>query len=341
VTAIRGDELPPAYPIGVPATDSRPAWTGEPESLIVTADTGDRLHYLDWGGPEPSPPGPPPLLLIHGLGHSGWIWASVARRLRSFTRVLAPDLRGHGLSDSPRTGYELESLAFDALTVLAGNGWGREVGGPAAAVCGHGLGAMIAATMAAIQPDSICAVALVDGGWEDVGEATGLTAAEFERGLGDPPEVLASMGAFLADRREFDPPSWDADQERAARATVEQKHAGHVAPVTRGFALRGCIDAMFGYQPLDVLGHVSQPLLVAVADSASADDEGQRERLLALDDVVRRRRELGLVAPTVERFAAAGHNLMRYRPAELSAALERLLKDAAALTSAHRRGGPA
>jgi pimeloyl-ACP methyl ester carboxylesterase len=331
----------------VPVTDSRPAWTGEPDSLIVTTDTGDRLHYLDWGGPEqpppalPATPDLPPLLLIHGLGQTGWIWAPICRRLRSVTRVLVPDLRGHGLSDSPRSGYDLESLAFDALTVLAANGWGVEVGGLSAAVAGHGLGAMVAATMADIQPESVCAVALVDGGWEDLAEATGMTAAEFERGLGDPPEVLASMDAFLADRREFDPSSWDADQERAARATVEEKHAGHVAQVTRGFALRGCIGAMFDYQPLDVLGRVAQPLLVAVADSDSADDEGQRERLLALDDVMRRRRELGLAAPTVERLAGAGHNLMRYRPVELSAAIERVVREGADLTTDRAPGDPA
>jgi pimeloyl-ACP methyl ester carboxylesterase len=149
------------------------------------------------------------------------------------------------------------------------------------------------------------------------------------------------MDAFLADRREFDPSSWDADQERAARATVEEKHAGHVAQVTRGFALRGCIGAMFDYQPLDVLGRVAQPLLVAVADSDSADDEGQRERLLALDDVMRRRRELGLAAPTVERLAGAGHNLMRYRPAELSAAIERVVQEGAEFTTDRAPGDPA
>ena len=68
-----------------------------------------------------------------------------------------PDLRGHGLSDSPRSGYDLESLAYDALTVLAANGYGAAVGGPAGAVAGHGLGAMVAATMAAAEGPSVAA----------------------------------------------------------------------------------------------------------------------------------------------------------------------------------------
>ena len=184
----------------------------EPDSLIVTADTGDRLHYLDWGGPPADRTLLPALLLIHGLGATAWSWAPVARGLRDRTRVLALDLRGHGLSDSPRSGYDLESLAFDALTVLVANGYGTDADGPPAAVAGHGLGAMVGATMAALQPGSIAALALVDGGWEDMAEATGVDAAEYQRTIGDPPEVLASMDAYLADRREFDPATWDADQ---------------------------------------------------------------------------------------------------------------------------------
>lgn len=302
----------------------------EPESLVVRTDQGDGIHYLDWGGPAA---GLAPILLIHGLGATAWAWTPVARRLREHTRVIALDLRGHGLSDAPRTGYDLESLAFDALTVLVANGFGTDAGGPPAVVAGHGLGAMVAASMAWIQPDSVAAVSLIDGGWEELGEATGMTAADFERTIGDPPEVLASMDAYLTDRREFDPASWDADQERAARAAVDEKHAGHVGPVTRVHALRGSIEAMFDYRPIETLGGLSIPLQIAVAESGAADDESARERQIALDDVVKARAAAGLSAPDIRHFSGAGHNLMRYRPAELGAALLDLLKSA----DAHQR----
>jgi pimeloyl-ACP methyl ester carboxylesterase len=309
---------------GSSSGDLRP-WPGEPESLVVTVDTGDRLHYLDWGGPTLGWSPLPPLLLIHGLAATAWSWAAVARRLRNVTRVLAPDLRGHGLSESPRAGYDLESLAYDALTVLTANGLGADAGGPPAAVAGHGLGALVAVSMAAIQPSSVAAVALVDAGWEDLDEATGMDAAEFERSIGDPPEVLASMDAYLADRREFDPPSWDADQERAARSAVDETHAGHVAPVVRAHAMRGSVEAMFDYRPREALARVTAPLLIAVAESGAADDETIRERRIALEDVTRSRAGAGLPAPEIRRFTGAGHNLMRYRPGELSAALRALL----------------
>lgn len=295
----------------------------EPDSLIVTTDTGDRIHYLDWGGAAQALP---PLLLIHGLGATAWSWTPVARLLREQTRVLAMDLRGHGLSDSPRDGYGLESLAFDALTVLAANGFGVEVGGPPAVVAGHGLGAMVAAAMAFLQPESVAGVALVDAGWEDIAEATGMTAADFERSTGDPPEVLASMDAYLTDRRDFDPLTWDADQERAARAAVDEKHAGHIGPATRPHAMRGSIAAMFDYRPIETLAGLTMPIQIEVAESGAADDESARERTIALEDVVRARQAVGLAAPDVRHFPGAGHNLMRYRPAELSAALIELLE---------------
>jgi pimeloyl-ACP methyl ester carboxylesterase len=304
-------------------------------------DTGDRLHYLDWGGPPGTPDGapadrsppppvlPPPLLLIHGLAATGWAWAPIARRLRGATRVLALDLRGHGLSESPRSGYDLESLAYDGLTVLTAAGYGVDVDGPPAVVAGHGLGAMVAAAMALVRPASIGGVALIDGGWEDLAEATGMNAADYQRSIGDPPEVLASMAAYLADRRDFDPPSWDADQERAARAAVDEKHAGHVASVVRAHALRGSVEAMFEYRPREVLARLDAPLLIAVAESGAADDETVRERRLALDDVIRARAGAGLAPPEVRVYPGAGHNLMRYRAAELSAALLDLLERAA------------
>ena len=89
---------------------------------------------------------------------------------------------------------------------------------------------MVAATMATIQPDTIAGLALVDGGWESLANSTAMTAAEYERSIGDPPEVLASMESYLADRREFDPRTWDSDQERAARAAVDEKYVGRVVP---------------------------------------------------------------------------------------------------------------
>jgi pimeloyl-ACP methyl ester carboxylesterase len=331
-------------PIRTPAVTAR-----EPDSLVVTVDTGDRIHFLDWGepgGPHAGegarsaggipPPAHPIICLIHGLATTAWSWVPVARRLASRFRVLAPDLRGHGLSDAPREGYDLESLAFDMLTVLEACGAGEEVeaadaphGARQAVAAGHGFGAVVAVSMARLRPHTIAALALVDGGWEDAGAAAGRSVDELLRELADPPEVLSSMAAYLADRREFDPATWNADQERAARAAVDEKHAGHVAPVARSHVLRASLEAMFSFEPREALAELSMPILFAMAESGGADDELAHERVLVLDEMMALRRVSGQTSDRDVRFPGSGHNVMRYRPAELAEEIVGLAETAA------------
>lgn len=299
----------------------------EPESMIVQLQGGERIHYLAWGvegGPDPARDPGTPIVLVHGLRSTAWSWLPVARRLAARHPVVAPDLRGHGASDAPRSGYELDSLALDVLTVVAGASWGEAVGGPPVVVAGHGLGAMVAVEMARAQPASVAALVLVDAGWEDMLGATRMLPDQLIEAMAEPPEVLASMEAWLADREAFHPASWDADQEAAARAQVVQKHAGHVGPVTRGSVVRRIVGSMYGYRPLEALPEVRCPVTVLVAESPTADDEDARERRLALDDVQGARASAGVSQVRVVRFTGAGHDLMRHRPDEVAEELARL-----------------
>lgn len=286
--------------------------------MLVRLQTGERIHYLEW---PPASDGTP-IVLVHGALRTAWTWLPVGRRLAGRHPVVAVDLRGHGASDAPREGYDLTSLALDVLTVVAAQGWGEATGGRPVVVGGHGFGAMVAATMATLEPSSVAGLCLVDGGWEETAEATRLSPPELLALMADPPEVLASLETYLADRRDFDPATWDADQERAARAQVEEKHAGHVAPVTRASAQRRIVDAMFAYRPLEVLPDLACPLLVLDGGGAAPDDEEARERALALDDLARARSDAGRSAPVVRRLPGAGHDLMRYVPDAVSDALE-------------------
>ncbi len=304
--------------------------------MVVTMDTGVRIHVLDWGPPTSgrvpgSAPGPPKstpvptVVLVHGLLATARTWAPIARRVARRARVLAPDLRGHGLSESPRDGYDLDSLAYDLLTVLTAHGLGPDVDGPAVVLVGHGFGAQLAAWAAHLRPSAVTGLVLVDGGWEELEAALRMDAAEFQRGLDEPPEVLASMDAYLADRRDWDPASWDADQELAARSAVDEKYAGRVVPVVRRHALSGCVASMFAYRPMAALGDLDRPLTVLVAEPGGTDDEDLRERRLALDDLLEARSAAAMPPARVVRFAGSAHNLMRYRPDEVSAEVLGLL----------------
>ncbi len=252
----------------VPAADL----AAEPEGFVVLVDDGDRVHFLDWGGPS----GSTGALLIHGLSQTAWLWAPVARRLRGAARTVAMDLRGHGLSDAPTDDptaeYGLPALAADVVAVAEGSGLLAEPE-DRVVLAGHGFGAIVAAEAAAALGPRCAGLLLVDGGWEDLEHSSEMDVDEFLRGLDEPPEVMSSMRAFLADRAAFDPTTWDADQQRAARATVVETHAGRVVPATRPHALEACVRTMFGYDPREALPRVVAPVVALVA---SDDEAGSR-----------------------------------------------------------------
>ena len=267
----------------------------EPAGYVVTSDTGDRIHFLDWAGH-----GAPGVLLIHGLSNTAWSWAPVASRVAAERKVVAMDLRGHGLSDSPTGDYEPDSLADDVIAVAEGSGV-LAADEPGFVMAGHGFGGIVAAWAAAKLGTRCVRLVLVDGGWENIAATSGMDADEFLRGLDEPPEVVRSMTAFLRDRRGYDPSTWDADQERAARATVVETAAGRLVPATRPHALAACVQAMFRYRPAETLAAVEAPMVALAATSPIPDPS--------------------LPTMDVMRLPAIGHNLMRYRPDDVAAAI--------------------
>jgi pimeloyl-ACP methyl ester carboxylesterase len=309
-------------PTPVPAPDLE----AEPDGFVVVVAPGDRIHFLDWGGPADPTPGDdrrvegPPVVLVHGLAGTAWNWTPVVRRLRVVRRVVAMDLRGHGLSDAPTDdgAYGLDLLAEDVVAAAEGSGAIEDLD-DRVVLSGHGFGGIVAAAAAAALGRRCAGLVLVDGGWVPVEAETGLDVDTFLRGLDEPPEVLASMAAFLADRAAFDPSSWDADQEHAARATIVETAAGRVVPVTRPHVLEACVRTMFEYDPIATLSAVEAPVTVLLAAASGDDVPGIRERALA--DASAARLDAGHEAIRRLSFGHDGHNLMRYRPVEVTRAI--------------------
>lgn len=295
--------------------------SAEPDGYIVAADDGTRIHFLDWGLPPAGARPLPGALLLHGLGQTGWAWAPVARRLAGSMRVVAADLRGHGLSDAPTHGYDAATLSLDAAAVGEAAGLLPDP----VIVVGHGFGGIVAAAFAARIRSGCAGLVLVDGGWEAVDAGEDPDLAAWLRSIEEPPEVLASMDALLADRIAFDPSTWDADQERAVRASVVELPAGRVVAVTRRHVLEGIGATLLGYDPLTVLPAVTAPI---VAVAARDDAEGTRTAALrrASAAVV----ASGLPAIAWTTFPGDGHNLPRHRPDAIADAILSLARPAAA-----------
>ncbi len=89
----------------------------------------------------------PAVILIHGFGDTGDMWARLGVDLARDHTVVVPDLRGMGLSDKPDKGYDKWSQAADMRAVL------QALGIEKAAVVGHDIGTMVAYAYAARYRD--------------------------------------------------------------------------------------------------------------------------------------------------------------------------------------------
>jgi pimeloyl-ACP methyl ester carboxylesterase len=311
----------------------------EPAGYLVAMDGGVRIHFLDWGGPatrdaalpaDVAPgagvgPTAPGVLLIHGLARTAWSWTPVARRLRAGARVVAMDLRGHGLSDAPTDGYDPDQLAEDAIAVAEGAGLlavGDEADPPGApvprpfVVAGLGYGAVVAAWAANALGERCAGLVLVDGGWTDLSAETAMTPDEWLAAIAEPPDVLRSMAAWLEDREAFDPATWGPDQERAVRAEVVETAAGRVKLAIHRHALAASVGALWTYEPAAVLPAVEAEVVALVARN---DDAGPH--LAALRAVAATRAAAGRSPIRVAGFPGFGHDLPRHMPDVVAAAI--------------------
>jgi uncharacterized protein (TIGR00369 family) len=99
----------------------------------------------------------PPLLLLHGIPTSSYLWRDVIDPLAMTFEVLAPDLLGYGDSDK-RLDADL-SIAAQARYMVA---FMESLGIHQAAVVGHDIGGGVAQLMAVDEPDRVARLILID-----------------------------------------------------------------------------------------------------------------------------------------------------------------------------------
>jgi pimeloyl-ACP methyl ester carboxylesterase len=110
----------------------------------------------------------PAVVLLHGYGETGDMWAPLAARLAPGLRVIAPDLRGMGLSDHPPGGYDKKNQGRDIAGVL------EALGADRVDLVAHDIGNMVGFAFAAQQPDRVRRFVLMDapvpgvGPWEEI-----------------------------------------------------------------------------------------------------------------------------------------------------------------------------
>jgi haloacetate dehalogenase len=115
----------------------------------VAVVDGLRVHYERAGSG-------PPVVLLHGWPQTSHCWRHVLPRLAERHTVIAPDLRGYGLTDKPVGGYDKRTMAADVSGLV------RELGFERVSVVGHDRGARVAHRWALDRPDEIERLVLLD-----------------------------------------------------------------------------------------------------------------------------------------------------------------------------------
>ncbi len=110
---------------------------------------GIRMHLVEMGqGPV--------LILIHGWPQTWFAWRGVMPRLATRYRVVAPDLRGTGLSERTPSGYDKRTIAQDIRALISALGVGQ------AHIAAHDMGGKAAYFLAHLHPEVVSKLALVD-----------------------------------------------------------------------------------------------------------------------------------------------------------------------------------
>ncbi|HEX5325146.1 MAG TPA: alpha/beta hydrolase [Acetobacteraceae bacterium] len=110
----------------------------------------------------------PAVVLLHGFGDTGDMWAPLAAALAPAHTLVAPDLRGMGLSSHPGAGYDKKTQAGDVARVL------DQLKIPSAGLVTHDIGNMVGYAFAAQYPDRVTHWVAMDaplpgiGPWDEI-----------------------------------------------------------------------------------------------------------------------------------------------------------------------------
>jgi pimeloyl-ACP methyl ester carboxylesterase len=107
-----------------------------------------------------------PVLLLHGYPQSGEAWRLVAPELAGSHRVIIPDLRGMGLSEAAKNGYDLSNLAEDIHQLALSMGISK------VKVVGHDWGGAVGAVYAMRYPNEVTHLAFLESALAGAGFET-------------------------------------------------------------------------------------------------------------------------------------------------------------------------
>lgn len=230
---------------------------GSGESHFVTLPNQKiNLHVMDWGKTEPEV-----IVFLHGLASSCHMFDLLVTELDTSYRMIAPDQRGHGLSDKPSSGYDFETIAADLDDLLLA----LTLSSTTIHLIGHSWGAYISLYYAATRPDRLKTLTLLDGGIRRIGDAfstweeaeIGMSPPTYHnRSLADIQQMIEKDWLGSAFRPELAPLAlsiFDTSNPNDVHAHLERVNHMQIA------------HALWEFDPLDYYSRVTCPTLIVNA----------------------------------------------------------------------------
>ena len=227
----------------------------------------------------------PAVVMLHGFGDTGDMWAPAAAVLVKNHTVVVPDLRGMGLSAHPDAGYAKKNQAVDIAGVMDVLKIER------ADLVTHDIGNMVGYALAAQYPARIAKWVVIDaplpgiGNWEEIKQSPLLWHFNF-RGP-DEERLVAGRERIYLDRfydeLSADPKKIDEGTRRHYAALYARPHAMHDAFEQFGAFNQDAID---NKALLAKTGKLTMPVLALGGEKSFGTGEADTLRFVATNVAV-------------------------------------------------------
>jgi pimeloyl-ACP methyl ester carboxylesterase len=220
--------------------------------------------------------------------------------------VVTVDLRGHGRSDRPAEGYDIQTVADDLQMLIAALGLDRPV------AVGQSWGANVVVELGHRHPHCVCGVVAIDGGVIELAE-TWQRFEECWQALAPPTlegTPLVSIERWMREAH----PDWPESGIAGSLANFEVRPDGTVRPWLDRELHRTVLHGLWRHRPSELWPTMAVPtLFVMAATGREADgwEAGKRRGIhRALTTLGRRGR--------ARWFEPADHDVHAQHPAEVA-----------------------
>jgi pimeloyl-ACP methyl ester carboxylesterase len=271
-----------------------------------------RVHYLHWNLGD----GGQPVVLLHGLASNARIWELVAPDLaQAGLMPLAPDARGHGMTDKPDGDYGSETFFRDLAAIIDACHLERPL------LVGHSWGGMVALDYAArrpMGPGAPSGLVLVDGGMTQLDDYPGATWETTRDRLAPPRLSGMPMEDFLS-RLDRGQSGWRPDDQAISiiLANFEISADDTIAPHLTFEHHMQIVRAMWDFKTYTRFPRLRCPVWMVPARPPQPHSPGEKEFLAYKEKGIERARA-AIPNLQVHWMEDTVHDIPLQRPAALA-----------------------